>query len=182
MVAPYLRTLSGLARRLTHDAALAQDLVQDTLFRAYRFAHQFEPGTNFRAWLVTIMRNLYISQRRKQRRQVGPDGAPGLPPRVAYAAPQEPDVTHLAELTMALPHLVTDDVFQALQTLSADNRIAVLLADILDYSYEDIAAVMDCPVGTVMSRLHRGRQKLRERLQPYATAQGYIRSTTATAA
>ena len=112
-MAPYLRTLSGMARRLTHDAALAQDLVQDTLFRAYRFAHQFEPGTNFRAWLVTIMRNLYISQRRKQRRQVGPDGITVLPPRVAYAAPEEPDVTHLAELTMALPYLVTDDVFEA---------------------------------------------------------------------
>jgi RNA polymerase sigma-70 factor (ECF subfamily) len=174
MVTPHLRTLTSLARRFTHDPALAQDLVQETLLRAYRFAHRFEAGTNFRAWLVTIMRNLYISQRRKQQRQFSLESA-AAPPQNSHAPQDVPEVSQLTELTLALPHLVADDVLQALHTLSADNRMAVLLADILDYSYEDIAALMHCPVGTVMSRLHRGRQKLRERLQPYATAQGYVR-------
>jgi RNA polymerase sigma-70 factor (ECF subfamily) len=177
MVAPHLQTLANLARRFTHDAALAQDLVQETLLRAYRFAYRFEPGTNFRAWLVTIMRNLHMSQRRKQLRQPGLDGSSEGYFPAACAAVEEPTVSQLAELTKALPYLVTDDVLRALHTLSADNREAVLLADVLDYSYEDIAALMHCPVGTVMSRLHRGRQKLRERLQPYATAQGYVRTT-----
>jgi RNA polymerase sigma-70 factor (ECF subfamily) len=175
LVRPHLQTLFNLARRLTHDAGLAQDLVQETLLRAYRFVHHFEPGTNFRAWLATIMRNLYISQRRKQRRQTSLDAEKSPPPRKPYTALAEPEVSQLADLTLALPHLVTDDVLQALHALSTDNREAVLLADVLDYSYEDIATIMHCPVGTVMSRLHRGRQKLRERLQPYATAQGYVR-------
>jgi DNA-directed RNA polymerase specialized sigma24 family protein len=90
-------------------------------------------------------------------------------------APEEPVISQLADLTLALPYLVADDVFHAVHALSADNRQVVLMADVLDYSYEDIATIMHCPVGTVMSRLHRGRQKLRERLQPYAAAQGYLR-------
>ena len=175
MVTPHLRTLYSLARRFTHDTALAQDLVQETLLRAYRFTHHFEDGTNFRAWLVTIMRNLYISQQRKQRRQTSLASASALPPPHCHRDQEVPEVSQFTELTLALPHLVTDDVLQALHTLSDDNRMAVLLADVLDYSYEDIAAMMHCPVGTVMSRLHRGRQKLRERLQLYATAQGYVR-------
>jgi RNA polymerase sigma-70 factor (ECF subfamily) len=179
MVGPYLPTLTSVARRLTQDTALAQDLVQDTLYRAYRFAYRFEPGTNFRAWLVTIMRNLYISQRRKQRRQNGAEGTPPVPTPSSQPCPTEPQVGQLAELTLALPHLVADDVLRALYTLSDEHRMAVLLADILEYSYEDIAAVMHCPVGTVMSRLHRGRQKLRECLQPYALAQGYLRTVSA---
>jgi RNA polymerase sigma-70 factor (ECF subfamily) len=175
MVTPHLRTLSSLARRFTHDPALAQDLVQETLLRAYRFAHRFEAGTNFRAWLVTIMRNLYISQRRKQQRQSSLESIAVPRSRQSHVAQEIPAVSQLTELTLALPYLVTDDVLQALHTLSADNRMAVLLADVLDYSYEDIAAIMHCPVGTVMSRLHRGRQKLRECLQLYATTQGYVR-------
>lgn len=175
MVIPHLPTLTNMARRFTHDAGLAQDLVQETLLRAYRFTHRFTPGTNFRAWLATIMRNLFISQRRKQFRHLENDGAPHAPASAPHPAIAEPDVAQLADLTVALPHLVTDDVFQALQTLSAHHRAAVLLADVLDYSYEDIAAMMHCPLGTVMSRLHRGRQKLRASLHPYATAQGYVR-------
>ena len=175
LIRPHLHTLSGLARRLTHDATLAQDLVQETLLRAYRFAHRFEPGTNCRSWLVTIMRRLYISQGRKQRRQTSPDTVKGPTPRKLSMAPEEPAISQLADLTLALPYLVTDDVLHAVHALSADNRQVVLMADVLDYSYEDIATIMHCPVGTVMSRLHRGRQKLRERLQPYAAAQGYLR-------
>ena len=178
MVTPHLRMLSSLARRLTHNTALAQDLLQDTLYRAYRFAHRFEAGTNCRAWLATIMRNVYISQRRKHWRQMDHDSAARRSAPLTCASQEEPDVCQLAELIPALPYLVTDDVLQALSTLSADTRMAVLLADVLEYSYEDIAALMQCRLGTVMSRLHRGREKLRARLQPYAAAQGYLRSTT----
>lgn len=172
LVTPHMHGLSALAWRLTGDAAQAQDLVQETLLRAFRFLYRFEPGTNFWAWLVTMMRNLYFSQLRKQAREIITDDIDGIAP--AHTVGDEPEVSQLDELTAALPHLVSDDVFQALEDLPETYRTAVLLADALEYSYKDMATIMGCPVGTVMSRLYRGRQKLQTRLQPYAVAQGYI--------
>jgi RNA polymerase sigma-70 factor, ECF subfamily len=178
LVLPHLPALLRLAQRFTHEATLAPDLVQETLLRAYRSVHRFEPGTHFWAWLATIMRNVYISQWRKKAWEMALDRMPDLVAPEAHTAVEEPQVTHLAELTAMLTHLVNDDVFQALQSLPKDLRTAILMADMLEYSYADIATYMDCPLGTVMSRLHRARQKLRDRLQPYAMAQGYIQSVS----
>jgi RNA polymerase sigma-70 factor (ECF subfamily) len=172
MITPYMQGLSALAWRLTGDAVQAQDLVQETLLKAYRFLNRFELGTNFWAWLATVMRNLYFSQVRKQAREVVMDDMDRI--ASAQLTEQEPMVAQLADLTAALPHLVSDDVLLALQELPETHQTAVLLADVLDYSYKDMATLMGCPLGTVMSRLYRGRQRLQARLQPYAVSQGYI--------
>jgi RNA polymerase sigma-70 factor (ECF subfamily) len=178
LVMSHLPGLLRLARKLTHEETLAQDLLQETLLRAYRFVHRFEPGTNFRAWLATIMRHLYVDQQRKQPRETSLDMVHETVASGASTAVEVPEVTHV-EIMAALTYFVTDDVLQALQALPEDCRTTVLLADVLEYSYKDIALIMDCPLGTVMSRLHRGRQKLRARLQPYAMAQGYAQPVSA---
>jgi len=176
LVRPHLYALFALAWRFTHNTALAQDLVQDTLIKAYRFFHRFETGTNFWAWLLTIMRNLYFSQRRKRRQETTATPVESLP----LAGPSlvdSPALPEFAQLEAVLPYLVTDDVLRALDELPEEYRTTVLLADLLEYSYKEIAAAMHCPIGTVMSRLHRGRQMLQSRLQQYALDHGYIRST-----
>jgi RNA polymerase sigma-70 factor (ECF subfamily) len=174
LVKPYLRALNAYAWQFTHNSALAQDLVQDTLLKAYRFFHRFEPGTNFWAWLLTIMRNLYFSQVRTQPRETIVAEMDHLPMAASPFAAEPPEVVGVEALAEALPYMVTDDVLQALEALPAEYRTAVLLADLLEYSYKDIALAMGCPMGTVMSRLHRGRQMLQQRLQQYALAHGYI--------
>ena len=177
MVSPHLPTLSTLALQLTREASQAQDLVQDTMLKAYRFLHRFEPGTNFRAWLATMMRHLYFSHRRKQAREVLTEHVEYLAPVTVSSEPAEPPIEHLSALMTYLPHLVSDEVLRAIQNVPETYRTAVLMADVLDYSYKEMADAMECPIGTVMSRLYRGRQKLQEQLQPYAVMQGYIRST-----
>lgn len=176
LVAPYLQPLSSLAWHFTHNTALAQDLVQDTLFKAYRFFYRFEAGTNFWAWLMTIMRNLYYSQVRKRAREALPVDIEQLPLESTPSLVDDPDILRFENLATTLPHLITDDVLQALDDLPEEYRTTVLLADLLEYSYRDIATTLDCPIGTVMSRLHRGRQMLQPRLRQYALAQGYIRA------
>ena len=173
-IAPHLQALSALAWRFTHNTAMAQDLLQDTLLKAYRFFHRFEAGTNFWAWLLTIMRNLYITQIRKRAREEVLVDIDRLPLISEHSVVEEPVLPRPEDLPTALPYLVTDDVLQALDHLPEEYRTAVLLADLLEYSYKDIATVMDCPIGTVMSRLHRGRQMLQTHLQQYAVNQGYI--------
>jgi RNA polymerase sigma-70 factor (ECF subfamily) len=175
-VTPHLQALTALAWRFTHNTATAQDLVQDTLLKAYRFFHRFESGTNVWAWLMTIMRNLYFSQVRKHAREAVLVDLDRLPPTSEHSIVEEPDVPRPEDLPTALPYLVTDDVLQALNELPEEYRTAVLLADLLEHSYKDIAKLMDCPIGTVMSRLYRGRQMLQARLQQFAIAQGYIRT------
>lgn len=174
MVKPYLKALYAFAWRLTQNSAVAQDLVQDTLLKAYRFLHRFEPGTNFWAWLMTIMRNVYFSQVRQQPRLQSLPEPDRLHLAAATAAPEPLEIVGVEELAALLPHVVTDDVMQALDALPEEYRTTVLLADLLEYSYKDIARAMECPIGTVMSRLHRGRQLLQQRLQPYAIEHGYI--------
>jgi RNA polymerase sigma-70 factor (ECF subfamily) len=174
LVRPHLKALLALAWHFTHNTALAQDLVQDTLLKAYRFLHRFEAGTNFWAWLVTIMRNLHYSQLRKQAWETPVPELDRFPVAAAPLVAETSDVAGLEELNGVLPYLVTDTVLQALDTLPEEYRAAVLLADLLDYSYKDIATALECPIGTVMSRLHRGRQLLQRQLQQYATDQGYL--------
>ncbi len=155
MVSPHLSALSALAWQLTRDAVYTEDLVQETLLKAYRFLHRFEPGTNFRAWLMTMMRHLYFSQLRKQAREV-------LTEHLEYIPAVEPPVLdtytetdRLTTLNAALPHVVSDEVYDALREVPETYRTAVLLADVLDYSYKEMADIMGCPIGTVMSRLYR---------------------------
>lgn len=176
MVSPHLSALSALAWQLTRDAVYTEDLVQETLLKAYRFLHRFEPGTNFRAWLMTMMRHLYFSQLRKQSREVLTEHLEYIPDTAPPELEANAEADRLTTLNAALPRVVSDEVYNALKEVPETYRTAVLLADVLDYSYKEMADIMECPIGTVMSRLYRGRQKLQARLQPYAMSQGYIRS------
>ena len=180
MVSPHLTALSTLAWQLTRDPVYGEDLVQETLLKAYRFLHRFELGTNFRAWLMTMMRHLYFSQLRKQAREVLTEHLEYIPATAPSELEADADTDRLSTLNDALPHVVSDEVYNALKEVPETYRTAVLLADVLDYSYKEMADIMECPIGTVMSRLYRGRQRLQARLQPYAMSQGYIRNEAAT--
>jgi RNA polymerase sigma-70 factor (ECF subfamily) len=166
-VTPLISQLYPAALRMTRNPSDAEDLVQETLAKAYAAFHQFRPGTNLRAWLHRILANTFINSYRKKKREpvqdLGADiqdewhvgGDPLLPPARSAEA-------------VALEQLTDSDVLQALRELPAEFRAAIYLADIEGYPYREIAEIMDTPIGTVMSRIHRGRARLRERLARHA--------------
>jgi RNA polymerase sigma-70 factor, ECF subfamily len=166
--------LYNTAMRLTRNPGEAQDLVQETFLKAYRFFHRFEPGTNIKAWLFTILRNTYINTYRKasrQRQQVDFDQVAPF-----YADPSATsEWTHRGSVEEMLHHLVQDDVKRALEALPDEYRMVILLADLEDFAYKEIADIVGCPVGTVMSRLFRGRRLLRKSLAEFAKKSGYIK-------
>lgn len=170
----HFSTLYNTALRLTRNTSEAQDLLQETLLKAFRFFERFEPGTNVKAWLFTILRNTYINTYRKAIRQQEQVDFERIEP--FYAEPVN-DIEFLdqAALESLLPHLVQDDVKRALDALPEAYRMVVLLADMADFSYKDIAAIVGCPEGTVMSRLFRGRRLLRKSLQDFARKGGYVK-------
>lgn len=154
----------GHALRLTRNRADAQDLVQDSAIRALRFHHTFKEGTNFRAWLLTIIRNTFINDYRRRARRPqtiswsGYDPSPvAEPDRDMGYFPGDLRATHVLEY-------LADDVREAVESLPEGHRRTIIMADLQDMSYKEIAAAMECPLGTVMSRLHRGRRLLRESL------------------
>jgi RNA polymerase sigma-70 factor (ECF subfamily) len=162
------------AMRLTRNPGEAQDLVQETFLKAYRFYHRFEPGTNIKAWLFTILRNTYINAYRKASRQQQQVDFDQVAP--FYAAPSTPsEWTSRGSAEDILRHLVQDDVKRALEALPDEYRMVVLLADLEDFAYKEIADIVGCPVGTVMSRLFRGRRLLRKSLAEFAKQSGYIK-------
>ena len=168
MVLEHLNMLYSVALRLTRNPADAQDLTQNTLVKALRFHHRFKDGTYIKAWLLTILRNTFINEyRRRSRRpdfveltgsEVAADTAPDS--GVAF----EPDKDSSSDLL----ELVDDKVKEAIEALPEDFRLAVIMADLQDKSYKEIAEAVGCPLGTVMSRLYRGRKLLREQLYGYA--------------
>ena len=176
VVLEHLHTLYSTALRLTRNTSEAQDLVQETLLKAYRFFDRFEPGTNVKAWLFTILRNTYINMYRKTVRQQEQVDFERIEPFYTDTA-NEPEWEWVDQesLEAMLHHLVQDDVKRALDALPEVYRIVVLLADMADFSYKDIAAIIGCPEGTVMSRLFRGRRLLRKSLQEFARKSGYVK-------
>lgn len=168
---PHMEALYNFAVRMTMDQAEAEDLVQETYLKAYRFFDKFEPGTNCKAWLFRIMKNSYINRYRKARK---------APQTVDYSTVEEFCHTISAEGFDAgnpapFEHLLDDEVTIAIEQLPEDFRTAVILCDIEGFTYEEIAEFADCPVGTVRSRLHRGRRLLRDALLEYAASRGYAR-------
>ena len=171
---PYMDQLYGAARRMTQGDASAEDLVQETYLRAYKGFEGFTEGTNLRAWLFRILTNLYINDyRRRRRRPQEVDladegtlymhrGAGGLErARMARSAEDE-----------LLEGLASTEVREALEALPDSYRVAVLLADVEGFAYKEIAEMLDVPIGTVMSRLHRGRKRLRGALGNFGEARG----------
>lgn len=178
--APHLDALYATAVRLTKNAGDAEDLVQEAMLKAYRYFDKYERGTNCKAWLFKIMTNTFINRyRRKQKRQeflVDEDYRP-LQER-AVAPEDNPLHQFFGDEETMFGRLFGDEVKSALEDIPVDFRMVVLLADLQDFAYKDIAEIMDCPIGTVMSRLYRGRRMLRARLEDYAVERGYIERST----
>ena len=173
-VARYTPVLQEAARRLTGSTDDAADLVQDAVMRAWTFWDRFEPGSNARAWLHRILMNTFINAYRKQRRE-----------RELFRAAGEEskrDARVAADLFDAARDGLGDEVDAALAALPPEFRAVVELVDLGDLSYREVATQLGCPIGTVMSRLHRARKQLQESLSGYASREGYLHAITATAA
>jgi RNA polymerase sigma-70 factor, ECF subfamily len=166
-VAPYMRKLYPTALRMTRNPSDAEDLLQETFARAYVGLHQFQPGTNLNAWLYRILANTFINTRRKLRRQPAQSLFSELGdmqgPEVLLASQCAPSAED-----QAMKKLADSEILRALRDLPEGFSTALYLADIEGYPYKEIAEIMGIPLGTVMSRLHRGRERLRERLGAHA--------------
>ncbi|MGH2574371.1 MAG: sigma-70 family RNA polymerase sigma factor [Ignavibacteria bacterium] len=168
---PHMKLLYNYALRMSGDQLDADDLLQDTYMRAFKFFHKFEKGTNCKAWLFRIMKNCYINKYRKNKKE---------PVKVDYEDVQNFYDSIRAEVVdpndlehKVYSNLLDDDVMNALSSLQDDYKTVVILCDLEGLSYEEIAEFLDCPIGTVRSRLHRGRKILQKKLTDYARARGY---------
>jgi RNA polymerase sigma-70 factor, ECF subfamily len=180
---PHLSALYGTALRLTRNDRDAEDLVQDTMLRAYQYFGKFTPGSNCKAWIFKILTNLFINRyharRRDQKMLVSAMNAADEPATHEIVSREVSHAARDPESAVA-SRMLSDDVVRALESLPAEFRLAVLLCDVEEFSYKEIAEILECPVGTVMSRLFRARRLLARALHEYAVEQGIIRPLAAT--
>lgn len=168
---PHIDSMYNFAYRLTFDEDEAKDLVQDTYMKAFRFINSFLEGTNAKAWLYRILKNSFINDYRKKSKQ---------PAKVDYQeveqyynsedTPREATVDLRIEATR---DMIGDEITNALNSLAVDFRTVIILCDLEGFTYEEMAKILDIPIGTVRSRLHRARNLMREKLGSYALSMGY---------
>lgn len=168
---PHADALYNFAYHLTYEDAKAQDLVQDTYLKAFRFIESYKKGTNAKAWLFRILKNSFINQYRKKSRR------PNQVDFEDFLTYQEKDVKHRSQqLDLRddiFQGMLGDEVTKAINTLPVDFRTVILLCDIEGFTYDEISKIVDIPIGTVRSRLHRARNMLKEKLKEYAQTMGY---------
>lgn len=166
----HLDSLYRVALRLTGNPAEADDLVQETMLKAYRAWHQFERGTNAKGWLLTILRHAFINEYRRRTRHPETVDIDAIEPFSVFQEVQDDDPQGTF-----FDRIVDDEVLRAIDTLPEQFRETVVLSDVEGLSYEEIARVLEVPVGTVKSRLFRARRLLQQKLYDYAVGQGYIK-------
>jgi len=172
---PFVDSLYNTAYRMARNAEDAEDLVQETYLKAYKYYEKFSEGTNFKAWLFKILKNTFINNYRKKQQQ---------PPQSDFSEIEESFERRVSEEVSRqikspeeelLKDVLDGDVQRALDSLPSDYRMAVILADIEGFSYKEIAGILEVPVGTVMSRLYRGRKLMEAAMLKYARDHGYLR-------
>ncbi len=171
---PYIDQLYGAALRMTRNPSDAQDLVQETFVKAFSAFKQFEQGTNLKAWLYRILTNTFINTYRKKQREPYQGTIDDLEDWQLGGAESTTAMSSRSAEAEAIDHLPDTAVKEALQAIPEDFRLAVYFADVEGFSYQEIAEIMKTPIGTVMSRLHRGRRLLRDMLTGYAAERGMV--------
>lgn len=170
----HLDSLYRVALRLTGNAAEADDLVQETMLKAYRAWHQFQQGTNAKGWLLTILRHAFINEYRRRTRHPETVDLDAIEPFAVFPELQDEDPQG-----SFFDRIVDDEVLRAIDQLPEQFREAVVLSDVEGLSYEEIARILEVPVGTVKSRLFRARRLLQQKLYDYAVGMGYIKGSPA---
>ena len=168
---PQIEALNNFAYHLTYNQSDAEDLVQETFLKAYRFIDKYDEGTNAKAWLFRILKNAFINEYRKKSKApqaVDIDQANLLKDEDEKAYKGFNDLRE-----EMFQNMMGDEITNAINTLQEDFRTVILLCDVEDFTYEEIATILEIPIGTVRSRLHRARNLLREKLRKYASTKGY---------
>lgn len=170
-IIPHLDAMYNFALRLTSDPNDAEDLVQDTIVKAFRFFSSYEKGTNAKAWLFRILKNSYINNYRKKSKQPNQVDYDEVSSFYETIRADRTDTSDLEDRMFR--ELIDDDISNALEELPEDFRTVVLLCDVEGFTYEEIANMLDVPIGTIRSRLHRGRNLLKSQLMEYAKERGF---------
>ena len=173
---PFMNQLFATAMRMTRNRSDAEDLVQETFLKAYRAYERFEAGTNLRAWLFRIMTNNYINTYRKKQRRPHETDLEDVKDLYLYRRLGGDELASIGQSAedVLLEQITDSDITEALDELPEQYRTAVLLADVEGFAYKEIAEILDVPIGTVMSRLHRGRKKLQEQLYEFGRERGLV--------
>lgn len=168
---PHINSMYNFAYRLTLDSDDAKDLLQDTYLKAYRFIDSFQQGTNAKAWLFRILKNSFINDYRKRSKEPSKVDYQDVE---SYYNSEDVDRQITPDLRVeALKDMIGDEISNALNSLDVDFRTVIILCDLEGFKYEEMAKILDIPIGTVRSRLHRARNLLKEKLSEYAKQMGY---------